>query len=79
MLLTEPLVLGMATVPLLAVVVVVLSLSVVMVMGASGDDVTELVVNLQSDDQRPNTQQCAGKKCVFAGAFAANHHNAKVG
>ena len=46
---------SMATIPLLAVVVVMPSLSVVMVMGTSRDDVTELVVHLQSDDQRPNT------------------------
>ena len=52
---TAPLVLGMTAIPLLAVVVVMLGLSVVMVMGASRDDVTELVVYLQSDDQRPNT------------------------
>lgn len=43
---TAPLVLSMAAVPLLAVVVVMLSLSVVMVMSASRDDVTELVVHL---------------------------------
>ena len=54
-LMTAPLVMSMATIPLLAVVVVMLSLSVVMVMGTSRDDVTELVVHLQSDDQRPNT------------------------
>lgn len=75
---TAPLVLGMATVPPLAVVVVLLSVSVVMMMGASRDDVTELVVRLQSDNQRPNTQQCAGKKCFSLGAIGAVHRGAKV-
>lgn len=75
---TAPLVMGMTAIPFLAVVVVMLGLSVVMVMGASRDDVTELVVHLQSDDQRPNTQQCAGKKRVSLDAFEADHHGAKV-
>ena len=75
---TSPLVLGMTTVPLLAAVVVMLSLSVVMVMGASRDDVTELVVHLQSDDQRPDAQQCAGKKRISLGACRATFHTPKV-
>ncbi len=59
-----PLVLSVAANPLLAVAMMVLCLSVVLVVRASGDYVTELVVHLQPNDQRPNTQKCACRKYV---------------